>query len=83
MAGMTLDGAKDVLNMLSKGTGEPDAQLELRAKVGQLSFAAQQYANRSGCDCDGCCYLREAADAFMPEPKRGKVADAQRPDPPA
>lgn len=73
----------DTLQRLMSGAGGDAGDLELRSKVGRLSFSAGRFADRSNCPCQGCQWLRESNDLLMAEEAKGgaNVAQSQHPQP--
>jgi hypothetical protein len=56
--------ANAAMQAMNGSTGPP-SELEQRARIGRLNFAAAMYAEKSDCDCDGCQYLRKAGEIML------------------
>lgn len=78
-----VDPAKMLQSMVNAGAGGPSgaAEVEQRAKYGQLTYAAQRFADRGGCDCTACQLLRQAGDLLTAGLLEGTVAQGDHPQP--
>lgn len=70
-----------LIQMLSGADPPALKQLETRARRGQFTFAATQYATRSNCACDACHFLRTAVDEELADARKEAGLDASRDDP--
>jgi len=67
---------QNIIQMLG-GTDEKGLKdLQARARRGQMTFAATQYAMKTGCACDACAFLRKAVDDELEEARREAGIDA-------
>lgn len=63
-------GMQQILQLLTGGDASGVKQLEARARRGQMTFAATQYAVKSGCSCEACVFLRKAVEEEYEEARR-------------
>ncbi|MEE8346808.1 MAG: hypothetical protein V3S20_05630, partial [Dehalococcoidia bacterium] len=64
------DAMKNILSMLGSVDDKGLKDLQARARRGQMTFAATQYAMKTGCACDACAFLRKAVDDELAEARR-------------
>jgi hypothetical protein len=72
---------KNILEMLGSTDEKGLKDLQARARRGQMTFAATQYAMKTGCNCDACAFLRKAVDDELDEARREAGIDAHGNDP--
>lgn len=72
---------QQILQLLGAGDPAGLKQLEARARRGQMTFAATQYAAKSGCSCDACAFLRKAVEEEYQEARREAGIDDSRDHP--
>ena len=67
---------QNILQMLGGSDEKGLKDLQARARRGQMTFAATQYAMKTGCACDACAFLRKAVDDELEEARREAGIDA-------
>ena len=72
---------QNILQLLGGSNADGIKQMESRARRGQFTFAATQYAVKSGCPCDACRFLVKAVDEELEEARKEAGIDAPGDDP--
>jgi hypothetical protein len=72
---------EQILKLLSGVDPASVRSLEAKARRGQFTFAATQFALKSGCRCEACLFLGKAVEEELEDARKEAGIDAPRDDP--